>query len=142
MKTMGIFKNRQMNYGTSHSVLPNPLRPENNESTTNIITQSPLDEKQIQNILVTREGEPDCVPLSTNINLKCKKRMLYFLIDFWELTIDDLIDTGVLSRAIPEMNLRKTRLLSRQSVIREGLPPNFQIMVVNGHLETPKSSFN
>ena len=38
------------------------------------------------------------------------------------------------------MDLRKIRLLSPQSVIREGPPPNFQIMVANGQLETPKST--
>ena len=57
--------------------------------------------------------------------------MLYFLMDFGELTIDGLIDTGTLSSAIPEMDLRKIRLLSLQFVIREGPPPNFQIMVAN-----------
>ena len=65
--------------------------------------------------------------------------MLYFPMDFAELTIDGLIDTGALSSAIPEMDLRKIRLLSPQSVIREGPPPNFQIMAANGQLETPKS---
>ena len=49
-------------------------------------------------------------------------------------------DTGTLSSAIPEMNLRKIRLLSPQSVIRDGPPPNIQIMVANGQLETPKST--
>ena len=66
--------------------------------------------------------------------------MLYFPKDFGELTIDGLIDTGALSSAIPEMEFRKIRLLSPQSVIREGPPPNFQIMVANGQLETPKST--
>ena len=56
------------------------------------------------------------------------------------MTIDGLIDTGALSSAIPEMDLRKVRLLSPQSVIREDPPPNFQIMVENGQLETPKST--
>ena len=102
--------------------------------------QSLLDEKQFQNVLITKDGEPDYIPLSTKFNLKCKKRMLYFLMDFGELTIDGLIDTGALSSAIPEMDLRKIRLLSRQSVIREGPPPHFQIMVANGQLETPKST--
>ena len=31
--------------------------------------------------------------------------MLYFQMDFEELTIDELIDTGALSIAIPEMDL-------------------------------------
>ena len=57
-----------------------------------------------------------------------------------ELTIDGRIDTGSLSSAIPGMDLRKIRLLSPQSVIRESPPLNFQILVANGQLETPKST--
>ena len=139
-KTRALIENWQMNDGTNHPVFPNPLGTETNEASTEPIPQSLLDEKQFQNILITKEGEPDCIPLSTSINLKCKKRMLYFPMDFVELTIDGLIDTGALSGAIPEMDLRKIRLLSPQSVIREGPPPNFQIMVANGKLETPKST--
>ena len=37
-------------------------------------------------------------------------------------------------------DLQKIRLLSPQSFIREGPPPNFQIMFANGQLETPKST--
>ena len=139
-KTRALIKNWQMNDGTNHLVFPNPLGTETNEASTEPIPQSLLDEKQFQNILITKEGEADCIPLSTSINLKCKKRMLYFPMDFGELTIDGLIDTGALSSAIPEMDLRKIRLLSPQSFIREGPPPNFQIMVANGQLETPKST--
>ena len=139
-KTRALIETWQMNDGTSHPVFPNPLGTENTENSGEITPQSLLDEKQFQNVLITRDGEPDCIPLSTNINLKCKKRMLYFPMDFGELTIDGLIDTGALSSAIPEMDLRKIRLLSPQSVIREGSPPNFQIMVANGQLETPKST--
>ena len=66
--------------------------------------------------------------------------MLYLQMDFGELTIDGLIDSRALSSAIPEMDLRKIRLRSPESVIREGPPPNFQTMVANGQLETPKSA--
>ena len=139
-KTRALIENWQMNDGTNHPVFPNPLGTENPENSGESTPQSLLDETQFQNVLITRDGEPDCIPLSTNINLKCKKRMLYFPMDFGEMTIDGLIDTGALSSAIPEMDLRKIRLLSPQSVIGEGPPPNFQIMVANGQLETPKST--
>ena len=129
-----------MSDSTNHPVFPNPLGTENPENCAETTPQSLLDEQQFQNVLITKDGEPDCIPLSTKINLKCKKRMLYFPMDFGELTIDGLIDTGALSSAIPETDLRKIRLLSPQSVIREGLPPNFQIMVANGQLETPTST--
>ena len=138
--TRALIENLQMNNGINHPVFPNPLGTENHEVTNEATPQSLLDEKQFQRVLLTKDGEPDCIPLSVKINLKCKKRMLYFPMDFEELTIDGLIDTGALSSAIPEMDLRKFRLLSRQSVIREGPLPNNQILVANGQLETPKST--
>ena len=115
------------------------LETENTENSADSIPQLLLDEKPFQ-IVFIKDGELDCIPLSTNINLKCKKHMLCFPMDFGQLTIDGLIDTGALSSAIPEMDLRKIRLLSPQSVIWEGQPPNFQIMVANGQLETPEST--
>ena len=92
------------------------------------------------NTLITRTGEPDYVPLTTNLGLKYKRRMLYFPMDFGEQTLDGLVDTGALSSAIPEADLRKIRLLAPQSIVKEGPAPNFQIMVANGQLETPKST--
>ena len=59
---------------------------------------------------------------------------------FGELTLDGLVDTGALSSAIPEADLRKIRLLAPQSIIKESPAPNFQIMVANGQLENPKST--
>ena len=141
-KTRALIENWQMNDCTNHPVFPNPLGTENPENIAESIPQSLLDEKQFQNVLITKDCDPGCIPLSTNINLKCKKRMLYFSMDFGELTIDGLIDTGALSSAIPEMDLRKIRFLSPQSIIGEGPPPNFQIMVANGQLETPKSTID
>ena len=99
-----------------------------------------LDETAFIHVLVNKEGEPAYIPLSTNLGLKYKKRMLYFPMDFGELTIDGLIDTGALSSAIPEADLRKIRLLAPQSIVKEGPAPTFQIMVANGQLETPKST--
>ena len=110
---------------TNHPVVPNPVGTENPGTTNETTHQSLLDEKQFQNVLTAKDSEPDCIPLSTNINLKCKKRMLNFPMDFEELTIEGLIDTGALSSAIHEKDLRKIRLLSPRSVIREGPPPNF-----------------
>ena len=57
--------------------------------------------------------------------------------DFGELNIDELIDTGALSNAIPEADLRKHRLLAPHTILNEGPPPEFQIMVANGQLEAP-----
>ena len=127
-----------MNDGTNHPVFPNPLGTENPQNSVEPIPQSLLDEKQFHNVLITKDGEPDCIPLSININLKCKKRMLYFPMDFEELTIDGLIDTGALSSAIPEMDLRKIRLLSPQSVIREGSLQTSKSWSLMGNWKLPR----
>ena len=57
--------------------------------------------------------------------------------DFGELNIDGLIDTGVLSSAIPEADLRKIRSLAPHKILNEGPPPELKIMVANGQLEAP-----
>ena len=54
--------------------------------------------------------------------------------DFGELNIDGLIDTGALSSTIPEADLRK---MAAHTILNEGPPPEFQIMVANGQLEAP-----
>ena len=59
--------------------------------------------------------------------------------DFGELTLDGLIDTGAHSSAIPEADLRKILLLAPQPIVKERHAPSFQIMVANGDQETPKS---
>ena len=61
-------------------------------------------EKRFVNTLVVRNGKPVHVPLTTNLGLEYKRRMLYF----GELTLD----TGALSSAIPEADLRKNRMLA------------------------------
>ena len=63
--------------------------------------------------------------------------MLYFPLDFGELNIDGPIDTGALSSAIPEADLRKIRLLAPHTILNEGPPPEFQNMVANGQLDVP-----
>ena len=45
--------------------------------------------------------------------------MLYFPVDFGELTIDGLVDTGVLSSAITEVDLNRNRLLDKKAIIEE-----------------------
>ena len=66
--------------------------------------------------------------------------MLYFPMDFGELNIDGLIDTGALSSAIPEAHLGKIRLLAPHTILNERPPPEFRIMVTNGELEAPIAS--
>ena len=99
-----------------------------------------LDETAFLNILLEKEGKPSYVPLSTNLGLNLKRRRLCFPMDFGELTLDGLIDTGAHSSAIPEADLRKIRLLAPQSIVKEEPAPSFQILIANGDLETAEST--
>ena len=104
-----------------------------------LVTLTAFVEERFVNTLISQDGDPDYVPLTTNLGLKYKRRMLYFPMDFGELTLVSLVDTGALSSAIPEADLRKIRLIAPQSIIKESPAPKVQIMVANGQLETPKS---
>ena len=84
------------------------------------------------NTLVTRIGEPDYVPLTTNLVLKYKRRMLYFPLDFGELTLDGLVDTGALSSAISEADLRKIRLLALSLLSKRAQHPTSKLRLLMG----------
>ena len=115
------------------SALPNfPPRPQNQQRQTAVI-----DDQILPQLQVTPDGLTRFLPLSTNLPLKNKRKMFYSPMDFGELKIDGLIDTGALSSAIPEADLRKTRLLAPHPILNEGPLHEFQIMVANGQLEAP-----
>ena len=96
-----------------------------------------IDDQILPQLQVTPDGLTKFLPLSTNLPLNNKRKMLYFPMDFGELNVDGLIDTGALSSAIPEADLRKIRLLAPHTTLNEGPTPEFQIMVANGQLEAP-----
>ena len=96
-----------------------------------------LDDQSLPKLQVTPDGLTRFFSLSTNLALRNQRKMFYFPMDFGELNIDGLIDTGALSSAIPEADLRKIRLLAPHTILNEGPPPEFQIMVANGQLEAP-----
>ena len=60
--------------------------------------------------------------------------------DFCGITSEDLLDTGSLSSAIFEADLRECQSLAPLSIIEEGSAPNFQTMFANEQLENPKST--
>ena len=115
------------------TALPNfRPRPQNQQRQTAVI-----DDQFLPQLQVTPDGLTRFLPLSTNLPLKNKRKVLYFPMDFGELNIDGVIDTGALSSAIREAELRKIRLLAPHTTLNEGPPPEFQIMIAKGHLEAP-----
>ena len=74
-----------------------------------VVTLTATLEERFVNTLISLDGEPDYIPLTTKLGLKYKRRLLYFPMDFGELTLDSLVDTGALSSAIPGVDPRKIR---------------------------------
>ena len=74
------------------SALPNfQSRPQNQQKQIAVI-----DDQILPQLQVTPDGLTRFLPLSTNLSLKNKRKMLYFPMDFGELNIDGLIDTSAL----------------------------------------------
>ena len=115
------------------SPLPNFRPRQQNQQRQAVVS----DDQILPQLQVTSDGLTGYLPLSTNLPLKNKLKMLYFPMDFGELNIDGLIDTGASSSDIPEADLRKIRLLAPHTILNEGPPPEFQIMAANGQLEAP-----
>ena len=106
MASVDPWQNRQMN---NHPPIQEQTTQELQHNGPLVTLTATVEERYV-NTLISRNGEPDYVPLTTNLGLKYKRRMLYFPMDFGELTLDGLVDTGALSSAIPEADLRKIRL--------------------------------
>ena len=78
------------------SALPNfRPRPQNQQRQTAVI-----DDQVLPQLQVKPDGLTRFLPLSTNLPLKNKRKMLYIPMDFGELNIDGIIDTGALSSTI------------------------------------------
>ena len=115
------------------SALPNfQPRPQNQQRQI-----AGIDDQILPQLQVTPDQLTRFVPLPTNLPLKNKRKMQNFPMDFGELNKEGLIDTGALSSAIPEADLRKFWLLAPHTILNKGPPPEFQIMVANGQLEGP-----
>ena len=96
-----------------------------------------IDDQIVPQLQITPDGLTTFLPLSADLPMKNRRKMLYFPMDVRQLNIDGLINTVALSSAIPESVLRKIRLLAPDAILIEGPPPEFQIMVANGQLEAP-----
>ena len=77
-----------------------PPRPQNQQRQTPVI-----DDQNLPQLQVIPDGLTRFLPLSTNLPLKNKRKMLYFPLDFGELYIDGLIDTGAFSSSIPQNSI-------------------------------------
>ena len=83
---------------------------------------------------ITKE---ECIPIFSAVTLKKKRKMLFAPMDFQDLTLDALIDSGALVNCISETNYNKILQMSPKDIVKELEPPLFKLQVANGDIETP-----
>ena len=83
---------------------------------------------------ITKE---ECIPIFSAVTLKKKKKMLFAPMDFQDLTLDALIDSGALVNCISETDYNKILQMSPKDIVKEMEPPPFKLQVANGDIEAP-----
>ena len=73
--------------------------------------QPAIDKELAQQLKRTTAGSLKFLQLSTNLHLKNKRKM-YFPMDFGDLTIDGLINTGALPSAISEDDFKQIKQIA------------------------------
>ena len=94
--------------------------------------------KQLNEIAITDpETSEKCKPIFSAIHLKKKRKMLFAPMDFNNLSVDALVDSGALVNCLPESELQKIKSVSPDNILKEIDPPAFKLQVANGDIETP-----
>ena len=69
---------------------------------------------------ITKE---ECIPIFSAVSLKKKNKMLFAPMDFQDLTLDALIDSGALVNCISETDYNKILQMSPKDIVKELEPP-------------------
>ena len=109
-------------------------------SSCNEPKQPLLDNDIANHIQFEKERNFSYLPISTYLTLKRKRHMYYMPMDFENLTLDGLNDTGALTSALSEQDLKKIKLLANESIKETGPPPNFQMD--NSKFQSAQYSWN
>ena len=78
-----------------------------------------------------------CVPIFSAIALKRKTEKLFAPMDFQNLSLDALIDSGALVNRISEADYRKIHQMSSNVIVKEMEPSPFKLQVANDDIEAP-----
>ena len=86
---------------------------------------------------VTEKNGEACIPLHSTIVLKRRRRMLYLPLEFGEITMDGLVDSGAFINAMSLSDYNAIKMNSESCVIKEYPQPRFKIECANAQLEQP-----
>ena len=96
----------------------------------------PVSLNSIKEYVTEKDGER-CIPLHSTIVLKKRRRMLYLPLEFGEITMDGLVDSGAFINAMSRSDYNAMKMNSDNCVTKEYPQPPFKIECANAQLEQP-----
>ena len=127
----------------------NESAPDNNSSSqtteedTHDTTKIPISHNDfptalnsIKEYITERDGDT-YIPLHSTMVLKNRRRMLYLPLEFCELTMDGLVDSGAFINAMSWSDYNVIKMNSDNCVIKVYPRPPFKIECANAQLEQP-----
>ena len=96
----------------------------------------PTSLNSIKEYVAEKDGET-YIPLHSTIVLKSRRRMLYLPLEFGEITMDGLVDSGAFINAMSWSDYNAIKINSDSCVIKEYPQPPFKIECANAQLEQP-----
>ena len=96
----------------------------------------PTSLNSIKEYITEKDGDT-YIPLHSTLVLKNRRRMLYLPLEFGEITMDGLVDSGALINAMSWSDYNAIKMNSDNCVIKEYPQPPFKIECANAQLEQP-----
>ena len=96
----------------------------------------PTSLNSIREYVAEKDGETH-IPLHSTIILKKRRRMLYLPLEFGEITMDGLVDSGAFINSMSWSDYNAIKMNSDSCVIKEYPQPPFKIECANAQLEQP-----
>ena len=96
----------------------------------------PISLNSIKEYIAEKNGDT-YIPLHSTIVLKMRQRMLYLPLEFGEITMDGLVDSGAFINAMSWSDYNVFKMNSDKCVIKEYPQPPFKIECANAQLEQP-----
>ena len=113
------------------------------EENTHDSTRSPIFHENFPTFLnsikeyVTEKDGNTYIPLHSTIVLKNRRRILYLPLEFGELTMDGLVDSGAFINAMSWSDYNAIKMNSDNCAIKEYPKPPFKIECANAQLDQP-----
>ena len=138
-KELSVTKQTDNNENAPDDNLPSQTTEKGTRKTTKIPifhNDFPTALNSIKEYITERDGDT-YIPLHSTIVLKNRRRRLYLPLEFGELTMDGLVDSGAFINAMSWSDYNDIKMNSDNCVIKEYPQPPFKIECANAQLEQP-----